>query len=91
MRSTGRTGLSISFGSINKKKCAIKADWTINAAGEQRLIIVRAIEYKRLQLLLRAQECRSMFSTIEDVDHFVPHIDFPAKKILANPANQLVI
>ena len=88
---TPPTNLSISFGSINKKKCAIKADWTINAAGEQRLIIVRAIEYKRLQLLLRAQECRSMFSTIEDVDHFVPHIDFPAKKILANPANQLVI
>jgi hypothetical protein len=32
-----------------------------------------------------------MFSTIEDDDHFVPHIDFPAKKILANPANQLIV
>ena len=53
--------------------------------------VVRAIGYKRLQLLSRTQKCRSMFSTIEDDDHFVPHIDFPTKKILANPANQLVV
>ncbi len=32
-----------------------------------------------------------MLSTIQDDDHFVPHIDLPAKKILANPANQFVV
>ena len=77
------TIFSIALGFKNKAICTIaeqKANWQIIAIGS-----------KRSQFLSRTQKCRSMFSTIEDGDHLVPHIDFSAQKIFANPAKQFVI